>query len=251
MELENFKNSLKRLKKCDMYWDEMQPNEIGRLCQRCNKTIIDFSKMSFTDIAFKMAETNESTCGFYLPEQLAKIKQSKKNIPLSVGLTTLMATTSLANSENKENKEIEKYCLNKVYNDKEKNEECTEQVKIGHDSILISGKVEYYDSIAKKNLTDAYAYIIIKGTKTGTVTNENGDFQMKYLPGLENEKIILSIGAIGFEQKEIEISTESKSTDLGVIVLVGREAKLTEFIVTRKRISFAGRIWRKITKPFR
>ena len=70
MEIENFKNSLKRLKKCNMYWDEMKPNENGRLCQKCDKTIIDFSKMSFTEITFKMSETNESLVDFiYLNSQ--------------------------------------------------------------------------------------------------------------------------------------------------------------------------------------
>lgn len=251
MEIENFKNSLKRLRNCNMYWDEMQPNEKGRLCQKCNKTIIDFSKMSFTEIAFKMSETNESTCGYYLPEQIEEIKQSKNNITLSFGLTTLIATTSFANSENEANNIIEKYSSNRIYNDNENNEKYTKQNKIINDSILISGRIEYYDSISKKNLTDSYAYVIIKGTKSGTSTNENGDFQIKYLPSLENEKLILSIGAIGFEQKEIEISTEHKITNLGVIILVKREAELSEFIVTAKKRSFIGRIFRKITKPFR
>ena len=44
-ELENFRNSLKRLNRCDQFWDEMKPNKSGRLCAKCDKTIIDFSKM--------------------------------------------------------------------------------------------------------------------------------------------------------------------------------------------------------------
>jgi hypothetical protein len=247
MELENFKNSLKRLKKCDMYWDEMKPSEIGRLCQKCDKTIIDFSKMSFSEIAFKMSETNQSTCGYYLPEQLAEIKRSKNNIPLSIGLTTLIATTSIANSKNKE---IEKHCLNKVYNDKEKKEQITEQSEIINDSISISGRIEYYDSISKKNLTDSYAYVVIKGTKIGTVTNENGNFKIKYLPGIDLENIIVTIGGIGFKQKEIEIVVKNSIIDLGVITLEGEKPIMSEFYVTRKR-SFFGKIIRKITKPFR
>jgi hypothetical protein len=170
---------------------------------------------------------------------------------LSFGLTTLIATTSFANSENEANNIIEKYSSNRIYNENENNEKYTKQDKIINDSILISGRIEYYDSISKKNLTDSFAYVIIKGTKSGTSTNENGNFQIKYLPSLENEKLILSIGAIGFEQKEIEISTENKITDLGVIILVKREAELSEFIVTAKKRSFIGRIFRKITKPFR
>ena len=66
-----------------------------------------------------MSETKETTCGFYLTEQLAEIKRTKNNIPLSFGLTTLIAATSIANSKNKE---VEKFCLDKVYNSKQKDE---------------------------------------------------------------------------------------------------------------------------------
>jgi hypothetical protein len=194
MELENFKNSLKKLNKYNQFWDEMKPNETGRLCQKCDKTIIDFSKMSFTEIAFKMSETNEATCGFYLPEQINEIKKSRNNIPLSIGLTTLIASTSLANSEKKEN---EKYFSNQDFQEKLANELNIKQNKIIKDSILLSGRIEYYDSISKKNLTDSYFYIVIKGTKIGAGTNENGNFKIKYLPNLENDKFILSIGGIG------------------------------------------------------
>lgn len=247
MELDNFKNSLKRLKKCDMYWNEMEPNEIGRLCQKCDKSIIDFSKMSFSEIAFKMSETNLSTCGYYLPEQLLEIKRSKKNIPLTIGLTTLIASTSVANSANKE---IEKHYSNKVSDYNEKSAEITRKFEITNDSISINGKVEYYDSISKTNLTDAYVYVIIKGTKTGTTTNENGDFKIKYLPSVENEKITLLFGGIEFKKKEIEISTNDKVIDLGVLILEKEQMILTSFYVTKKR-SFVGKIIRKITRQFK
>ncbi len=75
--------------------------------------------------------------------------------------------------------------------------------------------------------------------------------KLKYLPSLKNELLTLSIGGIGFQKKEIEINAENKIIDLGVIILVKSEAKLSEFIVMGKRRSFVGRILRKITKPFR
>jgi CarboxypepD_reg-like domain len=249
MEIENFKNSLKRLKKCDMFWDEMKPNETGRLCQKCDKTIIDFSKKSFKEIALKMSETNESICGFYLPEQLTEIKRSKNNIPLSIGLTTLIASTSIANSKNKE---VEKYCTEKVYYENIKNEQIIEESKIINDSISISGRIEYFDSITQKNLTDSYSNVIIKGTKIGISTNEFGTFKIKYLPTLENEKIELIITALGFTQQTIEIKLgDKKDIDLGLILL--KQNELISFYVTTvtKKRNFFGRLIRKITKPFR
>jgi hypothetical protein len=248
MEIENFKKSLKRLKKCDMLWDEMKPNEFGRLCQKCDKTIIDFSKMSFTEIALKMSETKEPTCGFYLPEQIEQINRPKINLPVSIGLTTLIATTSFANSKHTE-KEFTHMCEN--FKKDRILENNSEEVKKTNDSIIISGKIEYYSEITNKIQTDSYAYIVIKGTKNGVASDENGNFEIKYLPVLKNEKLILIIGGIGFEQQEIEINTDNKIIDLGTISLKESKLNFSEFIVTGKRISFFGRVWRKITKPFR
>jgi carboxypeptidase-like protein len=248
-EIENFKNSLKKLNRCDQLWNEMKPNNGGRLCGKCDKIIIDFSKMSFTEIAFKMSESNQATCGFYLPEQIDHIKKSGSNLPLSIGLTTLIASTSLANSEKKQ---TEISLSNHDFGKKNINELNSIQNEIVKDSILLSGRVEYYDSISKKKLTDSYAYIVIKGTKNGVLANEDGSFRMKYLPNLENEKLILSIGGIGFNKKEIEIKIENNNDiDLGVIVLEKAAEELTAFWVTSKRRSFIGRLWQKATAPLR
>jgi hypothetical protein len=248
MEIENFKKSLKRLKKCDMLWDEMKPNEFGRLCQKCDKTIIDFSKMSFTEIALKMSETKEPTCGFYLPEQIEQINRPKINLPVSIGLTTLIATTSFANSEHTEKEWThlsESFIKDSIF------EHNSEEVKQINDSITISGKIEYYNELTNQTLTDSYAYVVIKGTKIGTASDEKGNFKIKHLPISENEKITLTIGGVGFEQQEIEINTVNKIIDLGVISLIEKELEFTEFIVTGKRMNFFGRVWRKITSPFR
>ncbi|RZJ46593.1 MAG: hypothetical protein EOO44_22690 [Flavobacterium sp.] len=245
---DNFKNSLKRLKKCDMYWDEMKPNENGRLCQQCNKTIIDFSKMSFREIVFKMAETNESTCGFYLPEQLAAIKLSKSNIPLSIGLTTLIASTALANPDKKV---IENHLSDQNYKNNNQKIADAEHYLATNDSVIFSGRIEYYDSIVKKNVTDSYAAVMIKGTTIGIGTTDTGMFKLTYLPNSPNEKTILLIRGIGFKPKEIEVNIENnKNIDLGVIILEAENQELTSFYVT-KRQSFMGRMIEKITKPFR
>lgn len=99
MDLENFKYNLAKLKKCNQYWDEMNPVMGGRHCSKCDKTIVDFSNMSFTDIAFFMSESKESVCGFYLPEQLAQIKKSKSKFPVTLGLSTLLTTSVITKAE--------------------------------------------------------------------------------------------------------------------------------------------------------
>jgi len=64
------KINLTGLKKCDQLWDEMMPNECGRLCQKCNKTIIDFRKLSDEEMTKIHLFKTEPICGIYRSDQL-------------------------------------------------------------------------------------------------------------------------------------------------------------------------------------
>ncbi|HEY0610170.1 MAG TPA: hypothetical protein VGD35_10955, partial [Chitinophaga sp.] len=91
MELEDFKHSLKRLQKCDQIWDEMKPVDGGRHCQKCSKRIVDFSRMTYTEMALFRSEQAGPTCGFYLPEQLPQYNYRAETLPTVVGFTALLS----------------------------------------------------------------------------------------------------------------------------------------------------------------
>lgn len=56
---------------CHENWDNMTPTQGGRFCKACAKQVIDFSKMSDTDVLnyFNIVK-NESVCGRAYPDQL-------------------------------------------------------------------------------------------------------------------------------------------------------------------------------------
>ena len=60
-------------KPCHNNWEEMLPNEKGRYCLDCSKTVIDFT--NFTDEAIKEYFTinQQSTCGRFYKKQLDRI----------------------------------------------------------------------------------------------------------------------------------------------------------------------------------
>jgi hypothetical protein len=251
MELENFKYNLSRLKKCNQYWNEMKPVTGGRLCNKCEKKIVDFSHMSFTEIAFYMSESKEPVCGFYRPEQLEQIKSYKTQLPLAIGLTTLLTTSTVLKAENihhrTEQNVIEKKSLQNA---------ASETSHTGDnyltDTVYFIGNIQSFDTTKKMNMPVSYASVIIKGTKTGVSTMENGDFKLPYLPTYEICKIYLTVMSVGLETKEIEINySGQKQLELGSIILNAYEGNLSEFWVTTKKRSALGRFWRKITKPFR
>lgn len=55
---------------CHENWDAMLPNEKGRHCLSCQKTVVDFSKMTDTQVIHFFQEYKSSTCGRFLDTQL-------------------------------------------------------------------------------------------------------------------------------------------------------------------------------------
>src|SRR5690348_12627098 len=79
-------------KHCGQDWSDMKPTKGGRICGQCNKLIVDFSKMSWTEIEKIQLQNNNSVCGMYKPKQLDYWGQE---IPRN-NFGTLVTTTALA-----------------------------------------------------------------------------------------------------------------------------------------------------------
>ncbi len=56
---------------CHADWDQMTPNERGRFCKHCSKTVVDFNPMSEEEMqAFVHAHKDEGFCGSFRNDQL-------------------------------------------------------------------------------------------------------------------------------------------------------------------------------------
>ena len=55
---------------CHENWDTMLPNEKGKHCLSCQKTVVDFTKMTDTQIIRYFQDYKNSTCGRFLDTQL-------------------------------------------------------------------------------------------------------------------------------------------------------------------------------------
>lgn len=59
-------------KPCHENWNEMSPNEKGRLCDKCCKVVVDFTKKTTSQIVeFLEARSSEKVCGRFRAEQVA------------------------------------------------------------------------------------------------------------------------------------------------------------------------------------
>jgi len=65
-------------KPCHEDWDKMNPNEKGRFCNLCNKTVVDFTKMNKDEIhTYFKQNVAQKTCGHFKVSQL-DTKQTEK-----------------------------------------------------------------------------------------------------------------------------------------------------------------------------
>jgi len=60
---------------CHENWDGMTPNEKGAFCLSCQKTVVDFSKKTVSEIKdfFRQVPETESVCGRFEEEQLTEM----------------------------------------------------------------------------------------------------------------------------------------------------------------------------------
>jgi hypothetical protein len=61
-------------KPCHENWNEMLPEEQGRFCLKCSKTVIDFSKKSKDEITAFFKEASGKICGKFTIHQIEKPK---------------------------------------------------------------------------------------------------------------------------------------------------------------------------------
>jgi hypothetical protein len=242
MEPDNFKPQLQRLKKCDQVWDEMTPVTGGRQCAKCDRRIVDFTGMDHREIAFFMAEQEAPACGFYLPEQLPQHQRKNFLWPMSIGLGAML--TAISNT-------TAAPVIQEVHvAPTDKKTTSPNETAIKTDTVIITGNIQTVDSLSGKIEKLPGTTILIKGTKTGSYANENGDFRLAVLP--ENDTITLVIAFIGFEKKEITIANLhlQEAINLGKISMIPIDTSLTQFYVNR---TYPGQttFWQRLTKPFR
>jgi len=71
---------IKIANRCDANWQEMQPQPEGKFCSSCEKVVVDFSKMSDTQIKeYFIKYQDQKTCGRFLQSQVDRELKTSKN----------------------------------------------------------------------------------------------------------------------------------------------------------------------------
>ncbi len=180
-------------KPCHENWQRMLPEAGGRHCLACQKTVVDFTVMTDTEIVSFFKAKPALVCGRFRKEQLApQLVTSKPAANWKAYLLAFAATLALKSMMTDEAEA-------QVQTEQRQPKPETLIGKIAveplvNEAFTVTGKIK--DEKTKESLPGVS--IAIKGTNRGTTTNANGEFS---LPEVKNGDVLVT-SYIGYLTEE-------------------------------------------------
>lgn len=181
-------------KPCHEDWNKMTPEEKGRHCNMCKKTVFDFTTKT-DEYIVKTFESNANICGRFKTTQLKRdlvFSRKETNNYLSFVASGLFAFIGLSSYYSVAQANTIKTNIFQ----QGKPQYIEDETKTDQSSNLIKGIVIDNDKIPLPGAT-----VVIKKTTVGTQTDFDGLFSIK-----ANKGDILQISYIGYKTKELKIT---------------------------------------------
>jgi hypothetical protein len=246
------KVNLSKLRPCDQQWGKMKRVGEKRLCEKCEKHITDFRKMSSLEIALTHAQSETAVCGLYRPDQLSwnAIKTTNKSlIPLAsfVSLLTLLSPNS-GHGQNTEVKTSVEQTSTVSSIDQKEIEGSSVESTAQQDSIVIRGTATFLHEEGNGEPIP-FATVLVKGTEIGTTTDFDGNYSLDIseVPDSLNT-ITLVFNYIGTTRKEIIVPKRSANN---VNFDAVTDNNMIAFSVAVEKVPLHKRVWWRITSVFR
>jgi hypothetical protein len=193
---------------CTQDWQGMQPDEKGRYCLSCRKSVVDFTEMTDQEVYSHLAQSSGKVCGRLRPTQLRKYaapgvpgQPSPWRLYLA-SVVALMGFEALVPGTAKAQVRTEQ---------SEPEGQPAAQPAHPRDpaarTIAIRGKVTSTDD----GMGLPGATVVVKGTSTGTAADQNGVFEL-HLPEWTDPTIPLVYSFIGYQSVECVVSTAEAAT---------------------------------------
>lgn len=221
-------------KPCHENWEAMTPEDKGRFCSVCTKTVFDFTKASDKEI-IEHLNKDKNTCGRFVSSQLNRdlIVQNEKSSYWIIATATLFSFLGIGSQSAYSQVKQDTIQTDK----KDLNQDAVKTVK---NPITITG-------IVSDDLGPMYgANIVIKESTIGTSTDFDGKYSIKV-----NEGDILTFSYLGF--KNIEIIADSNKTIINVKMQEDYESVTVGIIIMEayEKRTFFGRQIQKVRNWFR
>lgn len=215
---------------CHEDWQAMTPADKGRFCDKCMKNVMDFTAKTDREILYAYAKDSK-LCGRFRNDQLDRdiAVVEKKS---TVWLATTSAIMTLVGVES-----------NEVLAQEKQKTEQHENFMLGKMIAPVKPQTKVIKGVVSDNVGPIPgANVVIKGTKTSTQTDIDGNFSME---AKENDVIVVSF--LGLETLEKKVT----NNNFYKIELKQSENQLMGEVFVCKKRTFFGRIFHSIGNWFR
>ena len=224
--------NLSQLKLCDERWEDMTPNERGRLCANCAKTIIDFRQMSNGDIARTHAFSEESVCGVYRPEQMRLPKKKPPRYRINKRVSLFMASLGFLFSEQVKAQEPVPKERTIKREEIQKMQERAGPFDHGpsiSENVMVTGKITDETGNAVP-----FATVHVQGTRMGTASDFDGTYVLTIpADSLKMDELVLIFKFVGYATEQLHLGKpEQHKNKLVVADMEFEEQSVIAFGVT-------------------
>jgi len=221
-------------KPCHENWEAMTPEEQGRFCGVCSKTVFDFTKATDKEI-IEHLNTDATACGRFVSSQLNRdlILPKEKSSYWIIASATLFSFLGIGSQT--------------TYSQVKQDTIQTDKKNLNQGSIKTVKNPITITGIVSDDLGPMYgANIVIKESTIGTSTDFDGKYSIKV-----NEGDILTFSYLGF--KNVEIIADSNKTIINVKMQEDYESVTVGIIImgAYEKRTFFGRQIQKIRNWFR
>ncbi|MCZ4409120.1 carboxypeptidase-like regulatory domain-containing protein [Cryomorphaceae bacterium 1068] len=246
------KVNLSNLRPCDQHWSDMKRVGEKRLCQKCEKHITDFRKLSSREIALAHAKSETAVCGLYSPDQLGNgsSRTAKRSLIPIASFASLLSllSPSVIQGQSVEIKTPVEQTPEVSGNELKETEASTVPTTSQQDSIIISGKATYFSDQGDGEPIP-FATIMVKGTEIGTTTDFDGNYALDISEVSDSlAEITLVFNYIGTTRQEMLVPNRAM-TNVNFDAVT--EDNMVAFSVAVVKAPLHKRVWRKMTSVFR
>jgi len=220
--------------KCHENWNEMTANEKGRFCQNCQKTVVDFTQMSNTQIKDHLLERQgQKLCGRFKTDQLDKDISIAPKKRLSI-LPKIAASALLFAGVNQfAESQVD---INANKQEQHNSIEITKSQKETNRTVIY-GKITDHHSNKISNVK-----IHFDDLQISFYARENGDFSFEIPENYDKKQVTLRFSKRGYNDvQQTYPLTQIKQGALRVLMNASKDdiemPDITEIVVLEERIS--------------
>ncbi len=244
--------NLSKLQRCDQLWATMPVIPGGRLCQQCDKRIVDFTRMNAVEIARTHMDSEAPVCGMYRDEQLRPPERpiwketGWRSHPMMLSLVSMLLLEPTTSEASPRTPDVE--VAQPPVADDHTAQRVAQEDNPRQDSVIVRGRV--VEVVGSEDEPVPFVNVMVKGTALGALTDFDGYFTLDLTAMADStEQVVLVMSYVGFQRIEQEVSLVDPKEVL--FRVTNAEKSLIVFSVSATKPPLYKRIWWGMQRPFR